>query len=177
MVAPNASAVTASTRRSTVAASVAVQAQDATSASLQRAQVAQRLGRDQGAEALLPAGDRQVAVRFGGELQEDASGRAALVQLPGRMQEARSEAGGGGIAEPVAHQHAYPIERLDRIGVLGQVGQDREVVAGTDGAQQRAKCPVDGHRLVAKDRAVGEGGESGLGHDRCRLPAGCPAAR
>src|SRR5688500_2615536 len=64
-----------------------VQPQGAPAATLERGEVAQRLGRDERAEGLLPPRDRKVLRRIGGELEEDASVRPSLVELTGRVQE------------------------------------------------------------------------------------------
>ena len=56
--------------------------------------VAGGLGRDQGAERERPVGDRHVGGDEPGDLQERPDRRAALVELPGRVQEAGSPAEG-----------------------------------------------------------------------------------
>ena len=76
-----------------------------------RREVAARLGVDELAERVRPARDRPVDRVVRGQLEEPADRRAALVELAGRVQEARSVAGGRGAAGPVAEQRADPRER------------------------------------------------------------------
>src|SRR5882762_8011002 len=57
--------------------------------------VTPRLGVDEPPERVWPARDRAIDRMVRGELQEHAGRWTALVQLPGRMQEARAVAGGG----------------------------------------------------------------------------------
>src|SRR5215471_3595696 len=79
-----------------------VHAQYPPPAPYQHLQIAQRLRVSQGGEAVALAGDRQIGGRVGGDLQEHAVVGAALVQLPGRVQEARAVADGGGVAAAIA---------------------------------------------------------------------------
>ena len=79
-----------------------VEPKRAPTALLERGEVPERLRGDERAERFVPAGNRQVTLRIGGELEEDAARRPALVELPGRVEEARPEAEGGGDAERVA---------------------------------------------------------------------------
>src|SRR6185436_7822714 len=64
----------------------------------QRLAVTTRLGVDQAAEGVRPTRDLAIDRVIGGELQEYASCRAALVQLTRGVEEARPVAGGGGAA-------------------------------------------------------------------------------
>ena len=100
--------------------------------------------------ALRPAGDRQVLRRIGGDLEEDPGVRAALVQLPGRVQEARAEAerrGRAGCRADAAR--GWPAGGASTARVLRQVGEDREVVEpGPREAEQLRERAVDGHRHV-----------------------------
>jgi hypothetical protein len=68
--------------------------------------VAGRLGVDESAEGVRPARDVAVVRVIGGELQEPARVRAALVQLAGRVQEARAVAGRRRVARAVAQEGA-----------------------------------------------------------------------
>ena len=76
-----------------------------------RREVAGRLGVDELAEGVRPAGDRPVGRMVGGQLEEPADRRAALVELAGRVEEARPVAGGRGAAGPVAEQSPDARER------------------------------------------------------------------
>jgi hypothetical protein len=71
-----------------------VQPQRPTAPSLERGEIAERLRGDEGAERLVPAGNRQVLRRLGGDLEEDSRVRPALVKLAGRVQEPRAESEG-----------------------------------------------------------------------------------
>src|SRR5262249_19537982 len=57
----------------------------------QHLEIAARLRGHDHAEAVLPAGDRDIGGGIAGDLQEYAAVRAALVGLAGRMQEAWAE--------------------------------------------------------------------------------------
>ena len=70
-----------------VAGARPVEAKRTPAALLERGEVAERLRRDERAERLLPAGNRQVALRVGGELEEDAA-------WPGRPCGAARSSGG-----------------------------------------------------------------------------------
>jgi len=70
----------------------------------ERSGVSDRLGVDQLAEGVGLARDLAVVGVFGHQLQEPADRGAALVQLSGRVQEARPVADGRGAAGPVAEQ-------------------------------------------------------------------------
>src|SRR5256885_4480930 len=65
---------------------------------LDRSEVARCLGIDELAEGVRPAGDGSVVRVVGRQLEEPADWRAALVELPGRVEEARAVAGGRGAA-------------------------------------------------------------------------------
>ena len=75
-------------------------------------EVAGRLGVDELAEGVRPARDRDVGRMVRGQLEEPADRRAALVELAGRVQEARAVAGGRGAAGPVAEQRPDPGDGL-----------------------------------------------------------------
>src|SRR4051794_28262476 len=62
----------------------------------QRLQIAVRLGSDQRGERVRLAGNLEVLAGFVDELQEAPDLRAALVELPGRVQEPRAVAPRGG---------------------------------------------------------------------------------
>ncbi len=85
-----------------------VDAKDRQVVGLDRGEVAGRLGVDQLPEGVRPARDRPVGRVVRGQLDEPADRRAALVELAGRMQEARAVAGRRGPPGPVAQQRADP---------------------------------------------------------------------
>ena len=107
-------------------------------------QVARRLGGDQRPERVAGVGDVDVALRIVDELQEAAGRRAALVQLSGRVQEARAvpERGGraGGGADRVAQLGDRGVELVRR----RHVAHDRDVVRRACVGQQRAQLLVAG---------------------------------
>ena len=82
---------------------------------LDRREVAGGLGVDQLAERVRPAGDRPVGRVVRGQLDEPADRGAALVELAGRVQEARPVAGGRRAAGPVA-ERAHGSGRWPRRG-------------------------------------------------------------
>src|SRR5579884_3816683 len=105
-------------------------ARDAAAALLQRCEVACRLRVNEPTEAERLAGDRQLLAGVVDDLQEEAGGRSALVQLPRRVQVARAEAVGddaaGRLARPRGQcEHALLVlrrrvdERLDADVVAG----------------------------------------------------------
>src|SRR5215213_4223937 len=79
----------------------------AAAARRERAEVAERLSLLERREGEGLAGYLNVARVRGRELHEDAAGRASLVQLPGRVQEARAVACSGRAARRVAQVRAY----------------------------------------------------------------------
>src|SRR5437870_8844653 len=98
-----------------------VNTKDAAIASLQRLKVAQSLRGDQRPEAFVPAGDGQVLLRLRGDLQEDTGGRAPLVQLSGRVQEARAKAERRRHAERVAQPTPNALELCFDVLVFRQI--------------------------------------------------------
>src|SRR5262245_31372254 len=116
-----------------------VDAEGAAAALGEHGEVASGLGGLDDAEREVPSGDGEVGRVVGGDLQEDAAVRAALVGLAGRVQEARAEADAGRGPRSVAER------RPDRgqLGlVLGRhldVREQRRVVAGPDAAEVRAE--------------------------------------
>ena len=73
-------------------------------------QVAARLGVDELAERVRPAGDRAVDGMVRGQLEEPADRRAALVELAGRVQEARAVAGGRRPSRAISRDRPDPAE-------------------------------------------------------------------
>ena len=131
---------------------------------LQGAQVAERLRHLQPGEAERPAGDREIVRDHTGDLQERADLRAALVVLPGRVQEARRPAERhrplGAPRERLADQ------RRGRIGVPVEVGHDGEVSALGNGAQQRGDDAREVVRAAEQDRVVGVHLDRAVGEHR-----------
>ena len=81
-----------------------VDPQDRQVVRLDRREVAGGLGVDQLAERVRPAGDRAIGRVVRGQLEEPADRRAALVELAGRVEEARAVAGRRGATGPIAQQ-------------------------------------------------------------------------
>jgi hypothetical protein len=73
------------------------------------------------------------------DLQEHAGVRAALVGLPGGMQEPRSEAEAGGDALAVADQDADILERFAVACVAFDVGEEPAIVAFSDSLEMCRK--------------------------------------
>src|ERR1041385_8151696 len=96
---------------------------------LERGEVAERLRADERAERVIGLGHRQVLRRLVDELQHEDGVRAALVQLPGRVEKA------GAVAHRRREPHAIAQrgrKRGQRLGVARariQIGLDRDVVA------------------------------------------------
>src|SRR5262245_41376733 len=74
---------------------VEVDPQRPSAALRQNREVAAGLGGLDDAEGEVPSGDGEVGDVVGGDLEEDAAVRPALVRLAGRVQEARAEADAG----------------------------------------------------------------------------------
>ena len=121
-----------------------VNPQQATATLGQNRQVTPRLGRGDNAEAGLPAGNGTVMRRVGGDLQEDAAVRAALVGLAGGMQEARAKADDRRALRMVAQPRAQGVDRLDVGRVAVDPGQQADVVAGAGPGEMRAQPAADG---------------------------------
>ena len=135
-----------------------------------RREVARRLGVDELAERVRPARDVQVGRVIRGQLEEPADRGAALVQLAGRVEEARAVAGGRRAAGPVTEQRADPGERVVASGGRGderleaQVGvrpAPREVArqladdAVVARGQPERRVAVQGQPVAARDRRRG----------------------
>src|SRR5439155_21617876 len=87
-----------------------VNADDRQVVALDGSEIALGLGVDQAAERVRPAGDRPVRRMVRRELEEPPSRRPALVELTGRVQEARPEPGRRRTVGAVAKQRANPLE-------------------------------------------------------------------
>src|SRR5437764_13506985 len=104
-----------------------VQAYDGAFATLDRQQVAERLRQLQPPERERLPGYVEVGGVRAGDLQERPHLRAALVELPGRMQEPRRPPEGDGVCEPRGERAAQL--RSVSIGDPVEVGHDGEVTA------------------------------------------------
>ena len=130
-------------------------------------EVAGRLGVDELAERVRPAGDLEVGRVVRGQLEEPADRRAALVELAGRVEEARAVAGRRRPLGRVAQQRPDPgdgvvacrgrgDERLEREirvrAAAGEVaGQLPDDVADARGEPER-RVAVEGQAVAARDR-------------------------
>src|SRR6478672_6361966 len=123
-----------------------VDAEDRQVVGLDRREVALGLGVDQAAERVRPARDRPIVRVVRGELEEPADRRAALVELAGRMEEARPVAGGRGAVGRVAEHRADPIH-----GFRGRVGRRDERLEGEVGVRL---APGEVPGKLADDRPV-----------------------
>src|SRR5687767_5147733 len=79
-------------------------------------EIAERLPRLERAEAVARARDDDLVGVVAGDLQEQPSGRSALVELAGGVEIARTVGHRGGHAQPVAQDDAQLLETLP--GVL-----------------------------------------------------------
>ena len=115
---------------------------------------------DELAEGVRPAGDVAVGRVVGGELEEPARRGAALVELAGRVEEARPVASGRGAAGRVAEPPADAGHRD---------------VAGLGWSDERLEGEVSPGRTLGEvlAEAVGEGGvvEGDRGNGRCGRPS------
>src|SRR5881409_279481 len=83
-------------RLAPVAAVLGVDAKRAATMRLEDLQVTPRLRREQRSEGERQPRDGQVLSAVAGDLQEEAGVRSTLVQLPGGVEEARTESHGAG---------------------------------------------------------------------------------
>src|SRR5689334_10428798 len=95
---------------------VEMDAEDRQVMALDRREVALRLGIDQPAERIRPAGDRTIDPMVRRQLDEPADRRTALVELARRMEEARAVAGRRRAAGRVAEEGPDAIHRRGRVG-------------------------------------------------------------
>ena len=154
-VAERRAASSARSRAASPASDVApeVDSQDRQVVRLDGGEVAGRLGVDELAEGVRPARDRPVDGMVGGQLEEPADRRAALVELAGRVEEARAVAGGRRSAGRVAQERPDPGDRRIAAGVGAMNAWRREVgvrVAGRGGAASSPTTPPSrGQRSAA----------------------------
>ncbi len=133
-----------------------MEAESTAASLLERGQVAERLCGDERPERLGPARDRQIPGRIGGDLEEDPGVRPALVELPGRVQEARPEPERRGGARRLADPLADGLQPIHHLGIHRQVGEDGDVVeARPREAEELLDRAVDADRRVAEHRRVG----------------------
>ena len=104
----------------------------------QRLTVAARLRVDELPERVRPVGDRSIDRVLRGELQEDAGGRAALVELAGRVQEARAVARGRRAARST-ERGAEPGDRVIDVGRWRDERLDRDVARDRERAERRTQ--------------------------------------
>src|SRR4051812_37477517 len=128
-----------------------VHAQRAPIARLQRLEVADRLRAAEHTEREFLARQRDVLASAAGELQEDAVVGAAFVQLSGRMEEARSVAGGRRDVQLARDRLADRGDLLVALRRFGEVLGERDVIARLHLRQQRA----DRFRIVRLDLRAG----------------------
>ena len=101
----------------------------------QHLEIAARLRRLDDTEGVFLVRHLEIGGVVAGDLQEHAGVRAALVGLPGRMQEPRSEAEAGGDALAVADQDADILQRVAMALVAFDIGEERAIVAGSNVAR------------------------------------------
>src|SRR5688572_21979342 len=143
---------------------------------LDGAEVARGLGVDELAEGVGPVRDVDVNRVVGGQLEEPADRRTTLVELAGRVQEARAIAGRGRTLRPITEQRPDAgegivagrrrgDERLEAqvsVGAApGEVpGQLPDDVAGTRGKPER-RIAIKGEAVADRDRLDRAGGVRG----------------
>src|SRR5207248_7025251 len=140
-------------------------------ARLQDLEIAAGLGGEKGGEAVRLARNGQVLAAVARRLEEDAGVGAALVQLTGRVQEARSESGGAGEPGRVANETLQLVQLAVERVVRGEIGEERDVVArlpegemGPDPLRRRcARLAQDVRVLGAAEEREAVGAERGLG--------------
>src|SRR6188472_1606797 len=113
---------------------------DRPAALCQRCIVSRSLRLDEPAEAEVLAGDRQLVSRVVDDLEEATDRRAALVQLPGRVQVPRAEAEGDDTARLFSNAIDETLE--PRLFRRVDEGLDGYVVALTGRLDQFVQCPL-----------------------------------
>jgi len=98
---------------------------------LQRRQVPQRLCPRQAPETVAGPGHFDVFDVVGGDLQEHAAVRSALVQLPGRMQERRPPAERRRHTQALEQQAAKTLQRPSGGDIRADECLDADVVGGS----------------------------------------------
>ena len=103
----------------------------------QHLEIAARFRRLDDTESVFLVRHLEIGGVVAGDLQEHAGVRAALVGLPGRMQEARPEAEAGGDALAVADQDADVLQRVAMVLVAFDIGEQRAIVAVPNAPEMR----------------------------------------
>ena len=134
-------------------------------------EIAARLRRLDDAEAVGLTRHRHILGGFVGDLQEHAAVRPAFVGLPGRMQEARTEADAGRGTGTIADHSAHALQRLDMRRVAVDIGEQRDIAAGIGPAEMRLQRVRErrGAGQNRRVRRIGEDGNSVKGRDRLLL--------
>src|SRR5919198_4039882 len=134
--------------------SAEVDADGAPAPGRERAEVAERLRLLQGAEGVGRARYRQILRVGRGDLQEDARVRAALVELPRRVEEARPVACGRRAARRVAQARADGLYLGLVLRRLLDVVEHGDVVAGLHTRQMSLDGVADRGGRQSRDRLV-----------------------
>ena len=115
--------------------------------------VAHGLGDEELVEGERPVGHGEVALGLAGDLEVDAGGRAALVVLPGRVQEPRTPAEGDGTLGRGRDGRAYVGQ--GGVAVPVEVGLHGDVAAlGVEPGEQRDDRVVHGRHVVGRATPV-----------------------
>src|SRR5258706_9238773 len=96
---------------------------------VQHLEIAARRGVDHRAEAVFASGHGDIEPMVGGDLKKDAGVGPALIGLPCRMQETRSEANAGRDPFLVADRSPYVLQGLTMGLVLRDIGEKTAVIA------------------------------------------------
>ena len=104
-------------------------AQDTPAAFREHVEITARLRRLDDPEGIFLVWNREIEGVVAGDLQKNATVRAAFIGLPGRVQEARSEAHAGGDPLAVADEDAQMLQRIAMARVAFHIGEDRTVIA------------------------------------------------
>src|SRR5436309_936379 len=114
----------------------------------QRLEIAERLGLLQDAERESLAGNLEILHVVPHDLKENTGVGAALVQLAGRVQIARSVADGGGDPMLVADREPDAVQGAIMLLVGGNVGEQGHVIARADLSEQRLDGGIQGGALL-----------------------------
>src|SRR5579864_806245 len=106
---------------------------------IERREVAERLRQFERPEGKRLARNRDVLPRRRGQDEEDAGVRSTLVQLPGRVQIARSIAEHRRRTRPVANGATKRLELVEQLTVGAKVREEREVVALAEQCEERLR--------------------------------------
>src|SRR5947209_3689701 len=114
---------------------------------LQRRKIAERLGLLEHAERVWLVGDLHLRRVFVRQLYEDAVRRSALVQLSGRVKEARAVAGRRCDAQLIAQRGANLPQDVVVLVSLLNVSEQRDVITGFDSRKVRGDDGWEGRRF------------------------------